>query len=177
METSHEISQVLHLQKKYHKDQLNISDRNKNGYVTVVHTFELLDSMKSILPQIIALHEETVVGYALSMSKEMSDWIPVLQPMFKIFEEVSINDVSLKSLNYYVMGQICIDEKFRGKGIFRSLYNQHKRYFSDRFDYCITEVAVRNIKSMMAHESIGFKTVHTYTDETDDWNVLVWDWK
>lgn len=29
---------------------------------------------------------------------------------------------------------------------------------------------------MKAHESIGFKTIHTFEDETDQWNIIVWDW-
>lgn len=177
MTTSDEISQVLRLQKKYHKDQLSPSDRNKNGYVTVIHTQELLEKMQSILPQIIAVNKGRIVGYALSMSPEMSEWIPVLQPMVKIFENVNIYEKPLNSSKYYVMGQICIDEGFRGFGVFRALYNQHKQFFGNEYDYCVTEVAVRNLKSMAAHESIGFKTIHTYTDETDDWNVMLWDWK
>jgi hypothetical protein len=28
---------------------------------------------------------------------------------------------------------------------------------------------------MRAHERVGFKTVQTFRDATDEWNILVWD--
>ncbi len=75
------------------------------------------------------------------------------------------------------MGQICISEAFRGQGIFEKLYLKHKEIYSGKFDICLTEVSVRNKRSMKAHERVGFQTIHTFKDKTDDWNILLWDWK
>jgi ribosomal protein S18 acetylase RimI-like enzyme len=74
------------------------------------------------------------------------------------------------------MGQICIDKAFRGQGIFDKLYAGHKEIYSQNYDCIVTEVATRNTRSLRAHQRVGFNTIHKHTDETDDWEVMVWDW-
>src|SRR5690606_9982476 len=128
-------------------------------------------------PQIIAVEDEKVVGYALVMLKEFGGMIPVLVPMFTMFEKLSLEGNPLNSYNYYVMGQICIADSHRGQGIFDKLYQKHKQVYSHKFELCLTEVSTSNRRSMKAHERVGFRTLHTFTDETDTWNILSWDWK
>lgn len=58
-----------------------------------------------------------VVGYALVMTKEFSSHIPVLGPMFETFKKISYQGKILDNYSFYVMGQICISETYRGQGI------------------------------------------------------------
>jgi len=58
-----------------------------------------------------------VIGYALCMLKEFKKEIEVLRPMFK-----QIDSILNKGGDYIVMGQICIDKRFRKQGVFRGLY-------------------------------------------------------
>ena len=44
------------------------------------------------------------------------------------------------------------------------------------FDFCLTEVSTRNLRSMQAHEKVGFRIIHTFKDENEEWNILLWDW-
>lgn len=74
------------------------------------------------------------------------------------------------------MGQICVAEGYRGQGIVDKLYASHRELYSKKFDFCLTEVSTSNARSMKAHERIGFKTIHTFTDATDEWNILLWNW-
>jgi hypothetical protein len=57
------------------------------------------------------------------------------------------------------------------------LYQHHKKIYGDKYDMLITEISTSNIRSQKAHEKTGFKTIYTYTDAADEWNVVVWDWK
>lgn len=176
-EAASELRQILSLQQVNHIQNLSPDEHQANGFVTVVHSFELLQKMNDNVPQIIASENGKVVGYALVMLKEFSSWIPVLRPMFDMFKELSYAQKPLDSYSYYVMGQICIAESHRGQGIFERLYQKHKEVYSKKFELCLTEVSVRNLRSMKAHEKVGFKTIHTFKDETDTWNILSWDWK
>jgi len=74
------------------------------------------------------------------------------------------------------MGQVCVAAPYRGKGVFDLLYNQHKAAFSHKYDFVITDIATRNTRSMRAHARIGFKKIHTYRDELDEWDTVLWDW-
>jgi ribosomal protein S18 acetylase RimI-like enzyme len=176
-ETDEELNQILVLQTQNHFQDLSVHERNANGFVTVKHNLPLLKKMNDHAGQIIAVANGNLVGYALVMLKEFNSWIPVLTPMFEMFEKLSFDRKPLSNYAYYVMGQICIAESFRGQGIFERLYQKHKEVYSAKFELCLTEVSVRNARSMKAHEKIGFKTIHSFEDKTDTWNILLWDWE
>ena len=133
--------------------------------------------MNNSASQIIASHNGEVVGYALVMLKEFCEMIPVLTPMFEMFDTLSYQGKQLSNYNFYVMGQICISETHRGQGIFENLYLKHKEAYAGKFEICLTEVSVNNSRSMRAHQKAGFQTIHNFRDQTDDWNILLWDWK
>ncbi len=176
-ETIIDLEQILTLQKVNHVSGLSSTQKETNGFVTVHHDLETLKVMNNSSPQIIAKSDDQVVGYALVMFKELGNLIPTLVPMFEMFKRLSYQGKSLDTYSYYVMGQICIDESYRGQGLFEKLYTKHKETHSSTFDLCLTEVSTSNQRSMKAHERVGFKILHTFRDETDEWNILVWDWR
>jgi ribosomal protein S18 acetylase RimI-like enzyme len=176
-ETNKDLEQILNLQASNLIQNISVEERDANGFLTVKHNIDLLTKMNNSAPQIIAKENGNVVGFALVMFEEFSEMVPVLAPMFDMFKKLSYKGKPLDTYSYYVMGQICIAEAFRGRGIFQKLYLKHKEIYSDKFDICLTEVSVRNKRSMRAHESLGFRTIHTFTDKTDDWNILLWDWE
>ncbi|WP_010177408.1 GNAT family N-acetyltransferase [Aquimarina agarilytica] len=171
-----DLHQILAIQKENHLDNVSISNKKERGFVTVKHDFEVLKKLNSKARQIIVSDKNEVIGYALVMLKEFKDLIPVLIPMFTLFESIQYRGKKLSELNYYVMGQICIADGYKRKGLFEKLYLKHKEVYSEQFEYCITEVSSSNIPSMKAHEKVGFKTISTFCDTTDEWNVLLWDW-
>ena len=168
-----ELVQVLKLQQENHSSSLSEATAARDGFVTVMHSFDLLRRMNQAAGQIIAKDGNEVVGYALVMLKSFSDMIPVLLPMFDRLSTLHFGDKKITEHSFYVMGQICVKENYRGKGVFDALYEKHKELNRARFDICVTSVSTRNGRSMRAHERVGFKTVHTFRDQTDEWNILV----
>lgn len=175
--TADELKQILALQTANHKDTLSAESQKENGFVTVRHDPELLAKMNTAARQVIAMDGDWVIGYALVMLREFSPLIPVLTPMFDLFNTLSYQGRALSSYKYYVMGQVCVAESHRGKGVFHQLYDGHRKFYSSQFDVCLTEVSSSNLRSMRAHEKVGFKTIHSFEDHTDRWNILAWDWK
>lgn len=175
-ETNEELEQILILQNANYFGNLSVEDRNTNGFVTVKHDIELLKKMNIAAQQVVAVENEKVVAYALVMLREFAGVIPVLVPMFDMFEKLSFKGNPLNSYNYYVMGQICIADGYRGKGIFEMLYKKHREVYSKQFAFCLTEVSVSKGRSMKAHERVGFKTIYTFQDQTDTWNILLWEY-
>lgn len=174
--TEIQLIQILELQQVNHFENVTDQVKGSEGFVTVRHTLDLLKKMNESTPQIIAVDKGRVVAYALAMLKEFKDLIPILIPMYSSFDQLSYRDTMLTDLSYYVMGQICIDKNYRGKSVFGCLYQKHKEVYSNKFDLCMTEVSTSNPRSMRAHMKTGFKILKTYEDETDEWNILSWDW-
>ena len=60
--TDEELAQILTLQQANHASSLSKADAARDGFVTVMHSFELLKKMNQAAPQIIAKDGEAVVG-------------------------------------------------------------------------------------------------------------------
>ena len=77
--------------------------------------------------------------------------------------------------DYIVMGQICIDKNFRKQGVFRGLYNKMKDELKQDYNCIITEVDKENQRSLNAHYTGGFKTLHTFYSNKQEWEILICD--
>lgn len=171
-----ELEQILVVQESNQPHNISAEQLASDGFVTVRHNLSLLRSMNESAPQVIAKDGSKVVGYALVMLQSFQDLIPVLKPMFVTLNTISYRQRPIPSYSYYVMGQVCVAEGYRGKGIFDGMYHKHRELYAGKFDLCITEIASRNPRSLRAHQRVGFKTIHTFTDVTDTWDIVAWDW-
>lgn len=166
---------ILALQQANLPGSLSEDELRREGFVTVAHTRELLERMHAIAPSVVVRRADEVVGYALTMPVECRDFIPVLGPMFRLFDTLSYDGSPLASTPFYVMGQICIAKAWRGEGLFDAMYAAHRTHFSARYRLLLTEVSQRNGRSLRAHARIGFHTLTSYRDATDDWAVIALD--
>ena len=164
-----ELYQILELQRRNISISISEEEKQKEGFVTVQHDFETLKSMNDVCAHSLAMYNNRVVGYALSMVKEFKEEIAILKPMFKEIEN-SVNS----NLSYITMGQICIDKAYRKQGIFRGLYNAMKEHVKHEFDVIITEVDRNNTRSLNAHQAIGFELLKTYKSNNQEWVLLSW---
>jgi ribosomal protein S18 acetylase RimI-like enzyme len=164
--TPEQIEQILTLQRQNFPENLSTEQQLSEGFVTVKHTADILLKWQEKQPHILAIANNQVVGYALSMLPEFRHDIPVLVPMFE-----KIDTTKASNYRYVVMGQICIHKAFRGKGIFRGLYNKMKAS-SDGFDWIVTEVDANNIRSMKAHNAVGFEELMSYQQEQHTWSLI-----
>ena len=166
-----ELEQILELQRANLTRNLGPDEVVSQGFVTVQHTLPILERMHAIAPSIVAKDGDALAGYALVMPIECRFFIPLLEPMFRRLDELG-----LFRERFYVMGQVCVDKRWRGQGIFDLLYDAHRRYLRPSYDCCVTEVSTRNTRSMRAHERVGFTVIERYRDATDEWALLRWDW-
>ncbi len=162
-----ELKQILELQNKNLPQSLFGKEKVNEGFVTVCHSIEVLKEMNNFCSHTIAKHKDKVVGYALSMTKDFALDIVVLKPMFHEISKI------ISDKKYIVMGQICIDKEFRGKGLFRGLYEFMKTTIClNDFEIIITEIDMTNQRSLKAHESIGFKKMKDYKYEDKNWRIV-----
>jgi ribosomal protein S18 acetylase RimI-like enzyme len=159
---------ILELQRRNLPRTLDAHTAAEQGFVTVEHDLDVLRRMHQLEPSIVARGGGTIAGYALVMPVACRSFIPVLEPMFDRLE-------GLRS-RFYVMGQICVDRPWRGRGVFDALYRAHRDHLRARYDLCVTEVSVRNTRSLRAHQRVGFRELQRYRDSTDDWVIIAWDW-
>jgi GNAT superfamily N-acetyltransferase len=173
-----EVRQILQLQAANLPSVLTPDTIASQGFVTVRHELEVLQRMNDAAPAIIAKDGDRVVGYALVMPRAFASDVPILGPLFQMLDALPWRGVLLRDLTrWFVMGQICIAEGYRGRGIFDGLYRTMADAYRDRYDFTITEVAARNTRSLRAHARAGFHTLQLYADATtgEQWHVIVLD--
>lgn len=171
-DTLEELEQIRALQLQNSLQTLTTEEQQNEGFVTVQHSISLLEKMNAVCAHIIAKEGDSVVGYALVMLSSFRNEVEVLVPMFE-----RIDSLLAIGATYVVVGQICVDKKYRKQGVFRGLYHFYRSELQDKFEYLITDVAVLNVRSMNAHESVGFKTIDSYEKDSVFWNIILWDWK
>lgn len=167
---------IIDLQIENRETTISAEELKKEGFVTVVHTLELLKQMNSPFPHTIAKDGDTVIAYVLTMLQSMEQHIPILKPMFEEINRLSYQGNKLNEVDYFVIGQCCVKKGYRGQGVFQDLYKKMREYLSPHFKYVITEIATRNPRSIRAHEKVGFEVIHEFEDETDHWAIVIWDW-
>ncbi|MGC4021525.1 MAG: GNAT family N-acetyltransferase [Cyclobacteriaceae bacterium] len=175
--SKNDLEGILKLQKINLTKGLSAEEIQQQGFVTVDHSYEQLKNLNDHENHIIAKDGDEVVGYVLAMTVLSRQEIPILVPMFDVFDSVLYEGKKLSGYRYLVVGQVCVDKNYRGKGIFDQAYATYKDQYQGKYDFAITEIATTNQRSLNAHKRIGFEEVHMYKDPNEtDWIVVVWDW-
>ncbi len=176
--TEEDLLGILSLQKSNLAINLTKDEISSQGFVTVKHSYASLMKLNEIENHIVAKDGDKVVAYVLAMTKKSQFDIPVLEPMFDEFNNVVFEGRPISTYNYIVIGQVCVDKNYRGKGIFDKCYSTYKDHFSRKYDFAITDIASTNLRSLQAHKRIGFKEIHKYTSpDKTEWIIVLWNWK
>lgn len=175
--TDVELAEILALQKINLKANITENEISSQGFLTVSHTLNDLKTLNNFENHLIIKDEEKVVGYILAMTEYSKYDIPILIPMFEVFDKIKYMGKLISAYNYIVIGQVCIDKNYRGKGILSKAYDAYRKYFSKKYDFAITEISTSNTRSLHAHKKAGFRGIYTYIDSNNiEWSVVIWDW-
>ncbi len=167
--TTDELTQILELQQANLKEHLTVEQQREQGFVTIRHDVSLLTEMNKACAHIIAVDQEKVIGYALSMHPQFAAHIPLLVPMFEKVKGLGITS------DFIIMGQICVAKSYRGQGIFRGLYEYMRMALQPDFKLLITEVDTTNERSAKAHEAVGFEILTTHQAHGRWWKLIALD--
>ncbi|HMH23285.1 MAG TPA: GNAT family N-acetyltransferase [Puia sp.] len=171
-----DLAGIMALQRSNLPVNLSPEEMAGQGFVTVVHSLDDLKKMNDIEQHVIAKDGDRVVAYLLAMTAASEKDIPVLIPMFEMFGKVPYKGKPVSGYHYIVVGQVCVGKEYRGQGILDRCYAGYRRRMQGRYDFAITEVSVRNTRSIRAHERIGFTLLHEYeAPDGEDWSIVVWE--
>jgi GNAT superfamily N-acetyltransferase len=175
--TEAELAGILSLQKQNLATALTQEEIQSQGFVTVSHSYDVLHQLNEIEPHILAKEDDRVIAYLLAMTEQSQLLVPVLQPMFDMFRTTGFAGKAVAGFHYLVVGQVCVDKAYRGKGILGQCYAFYRKTFQKEYDFAITEIAAHNLRSLAAHRRIGFQEIHRHlAPDGVNWVIVVWDW-
>ena len=177
--TDDDLRGLLALQQRNQVKNVPIEVQQEQGFVTLTYTFEQMKRMHDAAPSVIAKDGDEVVAYAITAVPEVRNDVPELTVLFELIDTLPYQGKPLAQYLYYVVGQVCVGAGYRGQGVFDALYAHHKALFQDKYRLFITDISARNVRSLRAHERVGFRSVHSFHEPTanETWEVVVWDWQ
>jgi L-amino acid N-acyltransferase YncA len=167
---------ILSLQQENLLTILSEEEKADQGFVTIPHTLDQLETMHSIAPHVLAKENEQVVGYVLAMTLASRSVVPMMTSLFDNFDELEVAGKKVSSYRPMVVGQVCVGKTQRGTGLFDKLYTSYREQYASTHDFAITSIALSNYRSMAAHQRIGFQVIHTFEDSIQPWSIVYWDW-
>ncbi len=171
-----ELEGIKNLQEENLKRNLSEEEAEVQGFVTAEYSLGFLQTLHEQSPSVIALDEIKVVGYALVALKSIRDQHDLLSDLFDSIDKIKYKGQLLKNSNYVVVGQLCVAKDYRGRGLVQQMYQQFKTSLSVKFDYCLTDIAENNPRSLKSHLKTGFRIVDTLHYGGIDWNIVLWEW-
>ncbi len=177
--TDAEIEGILNLQQANLKRNLTREAIKSQGFVTLEHSFEVMKRMNAASPSIIAKDADKVVGYALVMLPEFKEDVPALAGLFEIIDQTTYESQLLSTLNYVIVGQLCVGLGYRSIGLVSQMYAYYKEMLSADFDLCLTDISSKNPRSRKAHERVGFEVITSFFDKSaqETWELIAWEWR
>ena len=172
-----ELNGILSLQKENLKSQISNEEAVQEGFVTAEYSLELLQQMHAESPSVIAKEGDKIVGYALVTTKAVMTHHDLLSDFFMVIQQLQYNGFPVKDTSYVVIGQLCVAKNYRGMGLVQQLYSYFKETLKHRFDFCLTDVAQTNPRSLRAHLKTGFTVIDTLTYGEVSWDIVLWDWR
>jgi len=174
--TDDEIQQIADLSKANLSTNISAETKAKEGFVSWVYTPAILKTLHAIAPSVIVMDGPNLAGYALTLTPECLRSYPAAIDTYNHAITLGHNGRPLKNQRFYLMGQICVAEPWRGKGLVATLYEGHRQFYSPQFDYLVTEISTANPRSLKAHQKVGFQIIDTHHDPAGHWDVVAWNW-
>ncbi|MBC7893353.1 MAG: GNAT family N-acetyltransferase [Sphingobacteriaceae bacterium] len=170
------LEKILTLQAENLRGTLTPEHQSAQGFLTFRYDLPLLQRMNNALPHVVAATDTQLAGYALSTTPEICRENPLLRPLVERLDGLVFGGKPFAERRFYVMGQICVAEGFRGQGVFDGLYQTHQALYDTQFDCLVTEISLQNTRSLAAHRRVGFEVIDEVQDAADRWAVVMWNW-
>lgn len=167
---------IRRLQQANLKDRISPEEALREGFTTAVYSLDFLRKMHAQHPAIIATAAGEVVGYALVAMPAVRHGHPLLEDLFGKMDKIVFRGKQLREAGYVVVGQLCVDKRYRGIGLVPAIYDYFRECLSDRFEFCAADVDRENIRSLRSHLNMGFEVVDTLNYGGALWDMIVWDW-
>lgn len=101
-----------------------------------------------------------IAGYACASTQAFNARVPIIAAMMEVFPGLSFLGRPLQSPATVIYGPVCVDSRYRGKGVFRGLVDALKQELRGRYETATAFIAKSNVRSLAAHvEGLGMAIV------------------
>ncbi|MCX7552082.1 GNAT family acetyltransferase [Xanthomarina sp. F2636L] len=161
--TKNDINGILSLQEKYLYKNLNNLER-KEGFVTTPFTINQIEEIIKVNGVFVAINKENeLVAYAFAGSWSYFEQWEIFNFMVSRFPKLSFHGNIITTENSFQYGPVCIDKKYRGKGLLNLIFEEMRMEFLKKYPISITFINKVNVISEKAHtKKLGWEIIDEF---------------
>jgi hypothetical protein len=155
----------------------NMTEAQKvNGFVTTPLTVPMLERMIGERGVFVGENEiGQIVAYVIAGDWDFYRQWPIFDYMVSRFPTLNFQGREITVQNSFQYGPICIDHQYRGTGLMKTIFETMRLELVKRYPISITFINQTNIRSMKAHQKIGWELVDEFSFETGNFAGLGFD--
>jgi|SRR6476469_2344163 len=143
----------------------NLSELERhNGFLSIdFKDASQLATINEDVAVIVAVQENTVVGYVCATTQEYSQQIPLLKYKMSLYPETMFQGQPLSNYRSFSYGPVCVAAAYRGTGILQGLFQALLAQVATRFNAGVAFVANDNQRSLRAHtQKLGMEMLRDF---------------
>lgn len=170
-----DIEGVLDLQKLYLVSNLT-EEEKKSGFVTTPFSIEQLTYVINNEGLFIAKDNNKIIAYIFAESWDFFIQYPIFEYMISLFPKLEFLDFEINSTSSFQYGPICIDKKYRGKGLIYLLFEFMRIHVLKRYPLSLTFINKTNVPSYKAHtEKLKWTVIGDFQFNDNNYYILGYD--
>lgn len=170
-----DIEGVLALQKLYLVTNLT-EEEKKSGFVTTPFSFEQLTYVIQNEELFIAKDNNIIIAYIFAGGWNFFSQYPIFEYMISLFPELKFLDFEINSTDSFQYGPVCIDKKYRGKGLINLLFEFMRIRVVKKYPLSLTFINKTNIPSYKAHtEKLKWTVIGEFKFNQNSYYILAYD--
>jgi len=177
--TPHDVAGIIELESRYFIDNLDDTARAK-GFISVLHSPEwLAAAIDSAGVHVAATADGGIAGFIAVTDppdRNATEVPPIVRAMLDLAETIETNGKPIAAQRWALRGPVCIDEAFRGCGIYTSFNATTGEFYRDRYDIGVVFVAADNPRSLHTTTTkLGARSLATFAVGCKRYHFLVFD--
>ena len=174
-----DVAGIVDLESRYFVDNLDAAARAK-GFISVLHSAHwFATAVDSGGVHVAATAKGDIAGFIAVTDppdRTAAEVPPIVRAMLDLAETVEVNGKPIAAQRWALRGPVCIDEAFRGCGIYASFNAATGNFYRDRYDLGVVFVAVDNPRSLHTTTTkLGARSLAEFEVASKRYHFLVFD--
>ena len=149
--TPRDVGGIVDLESRYFVDNLDAAARTK-GFISVLHSPHwFAAAVDSDGMHVAATAAGDIAGFIAVTDPpdpNTADLPPIVRELLDLADTVEVNGTPIAAQRWALRGPVCIDEAFRGCGIYGAFNATTGEFYRDRYDIGVVFVAADNPRSL-----------------------------
>ena len=177
--TDHDVGGIVDLESRYFVDNLDASARAK-GFISILHSPQwFAAAVDTGGMHVAATADGDIAGFIAVTDPPDStapDLPPIVRAMLDLADTVEVNGKPIAAQRWALRGPVCIDEAFRGCGIYGAFNATTGKFYRDRYELGVVFVAADNPRSLHTTTTkLGARSLAEFKVDSARYHFLVFD--